>query len=465
MALGILALVGTGAAMIRANLRQATVSPPVTEATQVTDGGNVSALDIPVDSTAPKLIPGTAVPLPDVTTPTPAVPAAERREPLAVPGNIENPGAVAVIGADGTLEAAGRADVAGVPAAVLEDCDAFFEGEIDETMRAKVRDGLPTPDFAVSFRGLVNPYAMMALMIAPGETVRFAIHHGEGTFHAEPTAGTVSEVDGPSMAWNWTLPSNPGIHCLKIENKDTGKSMCLQGLVTVPYTGQDTVEGYRIGAYEKQPMGGKLRYSMPKALIRVAKDDSDTWVTPHLQIHQFLCKQTGGYPKFLLLETRLLLKLEAIVAKLESVGIQAHALYITSGYRTPHYNRVLGNETSYSRHVYGDAADIFIDVNNDYKLDDLNRDGKVNDRDALYLSNVIDDVTRSLPEHFEGGLGFYGFLASRTAFVHTDTRGYGARWGFPTGLNAAGSKSPAKHAASSASVADGKSNKAATPRK
>ena len=46
-----------------------------------------------------------------------------------------------------------------------------------------------------------------------------------------------------------------------------------------------------------------------------------------------------------------------------------------SGYRTPFYNRSIGNQTRFSRHVYGDAADIYADDDGDGKMDDLDGDG------------------------------------------------------------------------------------------
>ena len=48
-----------------------------------------------------------------------------------------------------------------------------------------------------------------------------------------------------------------------------------------------------------------------------------------------------------------------------AAGIDASTFRILSGYRTPFYNRSIGNETHYSRHVYGDAADIYVDEDGD----------------------------------------------------------------------------------------------------
>lgn len=63
----------------------------------------------------------------------------------------------------------------------------------------------------------------------------------------------------------------------------------------------------------------------------------------------------------MLLTTRLLLKLELLLDAFRERGIDAETLFVMSGYRTADYNRLIGNTTSYSRHAYGDAADVFVD--------------------------------------------------------------------------------------------------------
>ena len=89
-------------------------------------------------------------------------------------------------------------------------------------------------------------------------------------------------------------------------------------------------------------------------------------------------KQNGDYPKYISIDVRLILKLEYILESLNNNGIECHTLAILSGYRTPYYNKVIGN-VKYSRHIYGSAADIFIDESpQDDFMDDLNKDGKVN---------------------------------------------------------------------------------------
>ena len=101
-----------------------------------------------------------------------------------------------------------------------------------------------------------------------------------------------------------------------------------------------------------------------------------------------------------------------------------------SGYRTPYYNGLIGN-AAYSRHLYGEAADIFVDHQpKDGMMDDLNRDGKLDWKDAKVLCRIIEGLcdTKSY-EPFIGGLGAYEKTPYHGPFIHVDVRGCKARWG------------------------------------
>ena len=146
----------------------------------------------------------------------------------------------------------------------------------------------------------------------------------------------------------------------------------------------------------------------------------------HFRLGQFLCKQEGD-PKFVVLRTRMLLQLETLLAEVNAAGIETPTFAVLSGYRTPWYNATIGNDTSYSRHAYGDAADIYVDRDGDGSMDDINRDGRVDDGDARVLYEIAEAHGGAHPE-FVGGIGLYGPKPHRGPFVHVDTRGYPARW-------------------------------------
>jgi uncharacterized protein YcbK (DUF882 family) len=101
-----------------------------------------------------------------------------------------------------------------------------------------------------------------------------------------------------------------------------------------------------------------------------------------------------------------------------------------SGFRTPQYNRRGGDSTGragLSRHMYGDAADVWVDDDGDGQMDDLDGDGRHDLDDARVVCEAVDRVEREHPE-LVGGCGYYPGNGAHGPFTHIDTRGYRARW-------------------------------------
>jgi uncharacterized protein YcbK (DUF882 family) len=103
---------------------------------------------------------------------------------------------------------------------------------------------------------------------------------------------------------------------------------------------------------------------------------------------------------------------------------------VMSGFRTPQYNRRgLGRgRAEASRHQYGDAADVFVDNDRNGRMDDLNRDGRVDTRDARVLLQAVERVEAEYPA-LTGGAGVYAATRAHGPFTHIDARGTRARWG------------------------------------
>ncbi len=131
-----------------------------------------------------------------------------------------------------------------------------------------------------------------------------------------------------------------------------------------------------------------------------------------------------------MLQERLLLKLERLLQEVNTRGYRCDTFHVMSGYRTPYYNAAIGN-VKYSRHLYGDGADIFIDANpEDGVMDDLDGNGRIDIEDAGVLYEIIDDLyERDDFQPFIGGLARYGTTSAHGPFVHIDARGFRARWG------------------------------------
>ena len=173
------------------------------------------------------------------------------------------------------------------------------------------------------------------------------------------------------------------------------------------------------------------RYANPRGFIRVTPENQDLHVSEHFQLKNFLThSQQNVWPKYLVLEMRTIDKLELVLSDLESRGIATRGVTVMSGFRTPSYNAGGGNtagRAGLSRHMYGDAADVFIDNDGNGAMDDLNKDGRVDIRDARVIEEAVNRVERAHPDLI-GGTGVYVACCGHGPFIHIDTRGYRARW-------------------------------------
>ena len=229
--------------------------------------------------------------------------------------------------------------------------------------------------------------------------------------------------------WEYSPPTNTGNYKLKFVDTENNKQIVLTIFVMEPIPADgEYLNKYRIGKYPEEDFKGKPKYKKPKGLIEVTKENKDLYISPHFQLKQFLCKQKSGWPKYLIVDPNLILKLEYLLAKLQEKKPDINTLFIMSGYRTPFYNKAIGN-VKFSRHVFGDAADVYVDVDLDGVIDDLNQDGKFDMSDAMVIHSAISELDMQVEnKHLIGGVGKYKKNAAHTYFIHVDTRGYKASW-------------------------------------
>ena len=291
--------------------------------------------------------------------------------------------------------------------------------------------------FSVRVRGEVNPYRVLAVSALPGEGLTIDVLGPSvlGAFELVEDGGRVSPADGRRLAW--TAPKEPGFRRLEVRQVDGDLRMTLHILILVPASGarDGHLNGYRMGHYPATPLRGLAVYRPPRGFIEVTEELLDLEVSPHFRLGQFLCKQEGnrhdgGWPRYLALREKLLLKLEYLLQTVNSKGYRASTFAVLSGFRTPWYNHAIGN-VKYSRHQWGGAADIFLDEDGDGVMDDLDGNGRIDGRDADVLYDLIDGlgIREDYGTQFTGGLGKYPPNSVRGPFVHVDARGYRARWG------------------------------------
>ena len=138
---------------------------------------------------------------------------------------------------------------------------------------------------------------------------------------------------------------------------------------------------------------------------------------------------TNRHTDVLPLRMELIDKLVKLRERLRQKGVPITRFAVTSGFRTPDYNKQIGG-VPFSRHCYGDAVDIYIDENNDHHMDDLNGDGKIDRKDGEVIANACRELELE-GAVVPGGIGVYewGGDDSVRSHVHIDCRGYISRWG------------------------------------
>jgi hypothetical protein len=284
-------------------------------------------------------------------------------------------------------------------------------------------------DFSVSFGPHEVPFRVMGVFALPGEEVTIVAGEDASSFELEASSGTLDR-QAPNR-WSWQAPRSTGPSVLNVRRLSDGASVTLNAFVMVPYREMRNglINGYRIGSYPRPR--NPQREAAPAGFIEVTRETEDMLVAPHFELGQFICKAGAGYPKYVVIQTPLLLRLEHLLETVNrTTGIQASTFQLMSAYRTPLYNRTIGNETKFTRHQYGDAADIIVDAApKDGQMDDLNHNGRHDKGDAMVLHRLAEE-TEGDPAGGgrEGGLSAYAANHSHGPFVHIDTRGYVARW-------------------------------------
>jgi uncharacterized protein YcbK (DUF882 family) len=252
----------------------------------------------------------------------------------------------------------------------------------------------------------------------------------------EPASAVLSGRNGSEEAPDFAAPGTPGVYSMAVKIAQATRQVDNFNVITlVPFSEKRNgrIGLYYLGSWPFESGGTPKTpaYANPSGFIEVTKENQDTQISEHFRLRDFLTKtQYEVWPKYLLLNPKLLDKLELTIQELEAGGIPIHHVQIMSGFRTPQYNHTGGNvagRANLSRHMYGDASDIFIDNDGNGMMDDLNHDGRVDVRDAEVILQACERVERKYPA-LVGGVGVYSACCGHGPFTHIDVRGFRARW-------------------------------------
>src|SRR5438105_6879623 len=230
-------------------------------------------------------------------------------------------------------------------------------------------------------------------------------------------------------------PQRPGIWNLALKIGNAIKPLAGFSVITLrPATERKAgrLGLYYIGNWPAAQKGRPgVNYDPPSGFVEVTPQNQNTQLSDHFRLRDFLPHdQQNVWPKYIVVDMKMIDKDELVLQDLQEHGINPNGVRVMSGFRTPQYNAGGGDprgRAALSRHMYGDANDIFIDNNGDGQMDDLNHDGRVNIADAKVIQEAVNRVERAHPSLI-GGCGIYSGTSAHGPFTHIDTRGYPARW-------------------------------------
>jgi len=287
---------------------------------------------------------------------------------------------------------------------------------------AAVRERL-NPALQVDVNGFAYDWDNVGRFVLPGETLRLTTPDDASTSGWVASAGELVDVGDATC---WVAPDEPGLYPIIVTSGTAVRR--INAFVMIPYDSLNKkgyLKGVHIGRYPKlTEMFPNFRN--PRGFIVVTPDNIETPVSQRYVLRDFVQRNGEGFPKYTVLHEELLIKLELLTDMVKARGYKLDRLKVLSGYRPPSLNRRVRYGRN-SAHIYGGAADVFVDANNDGSMDDLNHDGQSNRKDAKLLAAIAEELERQHPE-LVGGIGWYSRTRFRNPFVHVDVRGRPSRW-------------------------------------
>ncbi len=272
----------------------------------------------------------------------------------------------------------------------------------------------------------------------------------------------------------WKAPLTPGTHKLsallmdeavfsrikpdekKLSERSILGTFVVNFLVMYPFDreGAGVIEGYPIGIYPNEDakdvkeiiVRHRRTYHPPQYFIKVTPENASVHISRHFTLGDFSTPGEKDRVRFIVLNFKLVQRLEDIITALDEKNITVSGLKILRGYLSPNEVERLRRKgiyiTKFSRSIYGDSATFIVDENGDGIMDDLNGDGKVDIADLSIIVSIIEALENKT--RLFGGVGLYvhskdsyyaesyptnGAIRTDTPCVQVDVRGWRSRWG------------------------------------
>ena len=278
------------------------------------------------------------------------------------------------------------------------------------------------PCIALEVDGTPLPESRYALIAMPGETLTLSLAEGgevDWTFEA----GVPREVAGAGSVV-WTAPRSHGVVRLAVQAPSGSCTFNLILAIDSRRWRTEQLNSFPIGSYGD----GNTRADLPPFFIELTPGNTSTRLSTHTTLGEYLGHVEGSYPQYIALDMRLVDKLEAGITLLSEGYLCPLDVVIFSGFRTPEYNRRIGNETDRSRHLYGAAADIWVEsFPPNGLMDDVDRNKRVDVFDGEFVISVL-RAAEARGDCAIGGISAYRWTSTHGPFVHVDVRGTQATW-------------------------------------
>lgn len=272
------------------------------------------------------------------------------------------------------------------------------------------------------------------------------LSHGEGRYdYAPPPDG-----GAVTLRFRATLDrSNLERHPFTLAGETEVRFLFPTPIEKIPEADLKTIGGYPTIGAKSQLAPYRDYYRPPTHFYRVDEENQHWFLSPNFKLGDFDlhfdytpadAPRVNQLPQYIALDPKLVLKLERILAGVREQGFPAKTLGILAGFRSPAYNQWKktqpggGEFTSgVSRHLYGCAADFYVDVDGDGQMDDMNGDGKIDMADAAWIrDNVVDAVDCQAIDEMPGMKGACGIYPEhdipygpvQTPNLHVDIRGW-----------------------------------------
>ncbi len=255
--------------------------------------------------------------------------------------------------------------------------------------------------------------------VMPGETLHLVVPGGGAGWAASD--GELCGA-GPDRA-DWIAPAEAGLCPITVTGRDGVTLVNAFVMVPIDSVKDGILNGYEIGRYPDTSHFPD--FDVPRGFIEVTPENIDTPLSPRHTLREFVSRQSWDWPRYLVLRENLVYKLELLTDIVVAKGHPCERLTVFSGFRTPAVQNRRGSP--HSAHIYGGAADLYVDADSNGIMDDLNGDSCVSLADARLLAGYVDELEQAHPE-LVGGCGWYRGSRHLGPFIQTDVRGERTRW-------------------------------------